>query len=71
MPEETATGNVIQSVSCQFHYLHYRKNIVFTGDVPGMLDYMIWPWFERIDAFKIVAPDRFVVPTDRYKKLVN
>nr|AFZ78680.1 glutathione S-transferase [Coptotermes formosanus] len=49
--------------------LAVRGTRFFGGDVPGMLDYMIWPWFERIDAFKIVAPDRFVVPTDRYKKL--
>jgi hypothetical protein len=48
-----------------------RRMLCFTGDLPGMLDYMIWPWFERIGAYKTVAPDKFVIPTDRYKKLVN
>jgi hypothetical protein len=56
-----------------FKYFHDKRNILFTiaGDVPGMLDYMIWPWFERMEAYKIVAPEKFVVPTERYKKLVN
>lgn len=49
--------------------LTVRATRFFGGDVPGMLDYMIWPWFERIDAFSIVAPDKFVVPADRYGKL--
>jgi len=48
--------------------LTVRATQFFGGDLPGMLDYMIWPWFERIDAFGTVIPD-FVVPTDRYKKL--
>jgi hypothetical protein len=56
-----------------FKYFHDKRNILFTiaGDVPGMVDYMIWPWFERMEAYKIVAPEKFVVPTERYKKLVN
>ena len=29
MSEENAVGSVIQSVSCQFNYLHYKQNIVF------------------------------------------
>jgi hypothetical protein len=56
-----------------FKYFHHNRNILITiaGDVPGMLDYMIWPWMERFDAYKIVAPEKFVIPRDRYKKLVN
>ncbi|XP_021942861.1 pyrimidodiazepine synthase-like isoform X2 [Zootermopsis nevadensis] len=49
--------------------LTLRATRFFGGDVPGMLDYVIWPWFERIDAFKIVAPEKFVIPSERYKKL--
>jgi len=48
--------------------LTVRATRFFGGDLPGMLDYMIWPWFERIDAFGTVVPD-CVLPTDRYKKL--
>jgi hypothetical protein len=63
---------MIHSAPHQFKYFH-NCNILFTisGDVPGMLDYMIWPWLERIDSYKIVMPEKFVIPTDRYKKLVN
>lgn len=49
--------------------LTLRATQFFGGDVPGMLDYMIWPWIERIDSYKIVAPEKFVIPKDRYKKL--
>ena len=27
------------------------KDGFFSENYPGYLDYMIWPWFERIDAF--------------------
>jgi hypothetical protein len=64
---------VIQTAYFQVRYFYDIRNVLLTiaGDVPGMLDYMIWPWFERIDAFEIVAPEKFVLPTGRYSKLVN
>jgi len=27
------------------------------NDKPGMLDYMIWPWIERLGMFKPIIPD--------------
>ena len=27
------------------------------ADAPGMVDYMIWPWVERLSIFKLVYPD--------------
>jgi hypothetical protein len=31
-----------------------RKTTFFGGsESPGMLDYCIWPWFERIDMFQV------------------
>jgi hypothetical protein len=64
---------VNNSASHWFKYSNHNKNILITiaGDVPGMLDYMIWPWMERFPSYKIVAPEKFVIPKDQLKKLVN
>jgi len=42
-----------------------------TGDKPGMLDYMIWPWCERSEMLKIMGGDQFVLPRDRFLRLVS
>jgi len=36
-----------------------RRGTLFFGgnDAPGMLDYMIWPWIERIPVLKLAKPD--------------
>ena len=34
--------------------LSSRGSAYFGGDQPGWLDYMIWPWFERIDSYSVV-----------------
>jgi hypothetical protein len=56
-----------------FKYFCHNRNILFAiaGAVPGMLDYMIWPWMERFHSYKMVAPETFDVPKERYNKLVN
>ncbi|CAL8102293.1 unnamed protein product [Orchesella dallaii] len=36
-----------------------RSSVFFAGEQPGMLDYMIWPWIERIPIFKSKVPDLF------------
>lgn len=51
--------------------LKKRNTKFFGGDQPGMLDYMIWPWFERIDSLKYNADDRFELDNERYAKLVR
>ena len=34
--------------------LSSRESAYFGGDQPGWLDYMIWPWFERIDSYSVI-----------------
>ncbi|ODN04195.1 Pyrimidodiazepine synthase [Orchesella cincta] len=36
-----------------------RGSLYFAGEQPGMLDYMIWPWIERIPILKSKVPDLF------------
>lgn len=50
--------------------LQNRPSQYFGGQLPGMLDYMIWPWCERADLLKLFG-DQFILKKDRYKKLVR
>lgn len=36
-----------------------------------MLDYMIWPWCERSEMLKIMGGDQFVLPRERFLRLVS
>lgn len=47
-----------------------RKTDFFFGDNPGMLDYMIWPWFERYPAFIQLVPQA-AWPAERFPALVD
>ncbi|OAD53462.1 Glutathione S-transferase omega-2, partial [Eufriesea mexicana] len=43
----------------------------FNGNSPGMLDFMIWPWWERSDVIRILRGDQFTIPRDRFKRLLE
>lgn len=30
-----------------------RQSVFFGGDSVSMFDYLIWPWFERLEAFQL------------------
>lgn len=47
-----------------------RGTTYFGGDQPGMLDLMIWPWSERANSLKLLRGEQFVLPRDRFAKLV-
>lgn len=36
-----------------------------------MLDFMIWPWFERIPLMEILGGQLFKIPEDRFPLLVQ
>lgn len=36
-----------------------------------MVDYMIWPWFERLDALSILYGSEAKIPPEKYPKLVR
>lgn len=48
-----------------------RGTPYFSGKSPGMLDFMIWPWWERVDIIKVLRGEQFVIPRDRFKRLVS
>lgn len=47
-----------------------RGTPFFGGSKPGMVDFMIWPWCERADAIRILHGEQFVLPRDRFLRLV-
>ena len=53
--------------------LKCRQSKFFYGnDNPGMLDYMIWPWMERIDVISMVFPQlKPLLPPDDFPLLVT
>ena len=52
--------------------LKRRQSKFFHGnDLPGMLDYMIWPWMERIDVVSMVFPQlKALLPPEDFPFLV-
>lgn len=51
--------------------LRKRNARYFGGEKPGMLDYMIWPWMERIPVAQKFASDVIGhLPDDRFSKLL-
>lgn len=48
--------------------LKKRGTTFFGGSEPGMLDYMVWPWYERLGLLKFRG---FELDEDRYPKSVR
>ncbi|XP_063227249.1 pyrimidodiazepine synthase-like [Bacillus rossius redtenbacheri] len=48
-----------------------RGTPFYGGSRPGMLDYMIWPWCERSDMPRIVVGDRWNLPKERFRHLME
>lgn len=40
---------------CLFHFqiLVNRKTKYFGGNTVSMIDYLIWPWFERMEPYEL------------------
>lgn len=57
-PEHRAT-HMLESVTSMGHFereLAARATPYFGGPAPGWLDYMLWPWFERVPSYGEVYP---------------
>ncbi|KAK8733780.1 hypothetical protein OTU49_006475, partial [Cherax quadricarinatus] len=47
-----------------------RGTKFFGGDTPGMLDYMIWPWAERLPMVEMIARNNALLNQDRFPKML-
>ncbi|XP_012287315.1 pyrimidodiazepine synthase [Orussus abietinus] len=64
--EEALTGLEIYD-----RELAKRGTPFFGGSKPGMLDLMIWPWCERADVIRILSGDQYIIPRDRFLRLLE
>lgn len=48
-----------------------RRTPFFGGSKPGMVDLMIWPWCERADVIRIIQGEQFIIPRDRFRRLLE
>ncbi|XP_067128597.1 pyrimidodiazepine synthase-like [Centruroides vittatus] len=66
-----AWNDLINSIDDFEKELKDRKSTFFGGDKPGILDYMIWPWFERIPVAQALNPSLSEFPTDRFPTITK
>ncbi|CAH0729870.1 unnamed protein product, partial [Brenthis ino] len=67
---EEVVNNYHKSLSLIEEQLKSRGTTFLNGSEPGYVDYMIWPWFEKIDAMKTVD-EKLIIDPVKYKKLVE
>lgn len=58
--------------------LEYIQNVLVTrgtkflfGDQAGLVDYSIWPWFERLEALPLLGVDKLVIDKSKYDVLTS
>ncbi|TDG52722.1 hypothetical protein AWZ03_000955 [Drosophila navojoa] len=70
-PPEDALPNFENALDVFEQELTKRATPYFGGAQIGMVDYMIWPWFERFPALKHVVPGEYELDRARYAKLLD
>jgi glutathione S-transferase len=63
--DPSAIEKVEQAFQLYEKLLHHD---FFAGDTPGYVDYMIWPWVERLSAVDIISNGHVSVKSDKYPK---
>lgn len=51
--------------------LSKRATTFLGGNIPGMVDYMIWPWFERLGLISELSNDKLIINFEKYNKIVR
>lgn len=71
-PEPGAIIDIADKLDAFEEELARRGTQFFHGDdLPGMVDYMIWPWCERADMLGFLIGDRYKLDDERFPKLVS
>jgi len=68
--EDQAILNYSKALTAYENELKKRNTPFFGGNQPNILDYAIWPWFERIPALKHLIGDKLLFDTQNYPALV-
>jgi len=67
-PKDPAAIEKVANVLNQYEKL-LSAGGYFAGEKPGYVDYMIWPWIERLSAVEILSDNKLGVTVDKYPKL--
>ncbi|XP_050429584.1 pyrimidodiazepine synthase-like [Adelges cooleyi] len=67
--EQSNFNELVDSLKLIDDELARRGSTYFGGESPKMVDYMIWPWFERFDAIKFITNGSYSVNFDQFTKL--
>ena len=60
--DEKSVGEMVAYVRRLEEVLKQHKNGFLGGDdAPGAVDFLLWPWFERLDAVKTLKPGMIIV----------
>ena len=54
------------------YFVLFKKKVytyIFTGDKPSMLDFNMWPWYERISPFRATGTD--ILPEEKFPNLTG
>ncbi|XP_030385324.1 pyrimidodiazepine synthase [Scaptodrosophila lebanonensis] len=70
-PPEDALKNLENVLDIFEQEITKRGTPYFGGQQIGIVDYMIWPWFERLGALKHLLPDKYDLNQTRYPNLVK
>lgn len=69
---QQTTSDLKNVINAYENELKKRRTAFFGGNSPNILDYGIWPWFERIHILKLVAgAEKFTFDTTTYPSLVR
>ncbi|VVC44971.1 Hypothetical protein CINCED_3A021872 [Cinara cedri] len=71
-PEKPNFDELVYSLKPIEAELVQRGSTFFGGASPNMVDYMIWPWFERLDAINPYTNGTYIIPfVQEFPKLVS
>ncbi|XP_030385343.1 pyrimidodiazepine synthase [Scaptodrosophila lebanonensis] len=66
---DAGTDDLWQALDIFEAELAKRGTQYFGGDKPGFVDYMIWPWFERLPVLKFLVKENYDLDEKRFVKL--
>lgn len=64
-------GGIQKGLTIFEEELTKREIKFFGGENPGMVDYMIWPWMERLPTLPILSHEKFKVEMENFPNLAK
>lgn len=68
---DTTFGELVDALNPLEKEIESRGTTFLGGNTPGMIDYMIWPWLERIPLLAIVGGEKYKFPADKLPRTAD